>query len=105
MFDKTGTLTRGEFKVQKVLPEREEDILELAALAEEYSDHPIALSLKAAYGKTADPTRIGQVKEHAGHGVEAMIGRRAGACGNSRLMEQFLLPCRGRAWQTLFLLP
>lgn len=91
VFDKTGTLTRGEFKVQKVLPEREEDILELAALAEEYSDHPIALSLKAAYGKTADPTRIGQVKEHAGHGVEAMIDGRQVLAGNSRLMEQFLI--------------
>ena len=91
VFDKTGTLTRGEFKVQKVLPEREEDILELAALAEEYSDHPIALSLKAAYGKTVDPTRIGQVKEHAGHGVEAMIDGRQVLAGNSRLMEQFLI--------------
>ena len=91
VFDKTGTLTRGEFKVREVLPEGAWDVLELAALAENYSDHPIALSLKAAYGRTADSARIGEVKEHAGHGVEAVIDGRQVLAGNRRLMEQFLI--------------
>lgn len=91
VFDKTGTLTKGEFSVQRVLPAGEEDILELAALAENYSNHPIALSLKAAYGKAAEPSRIGPVKEHAGHGVEAVLDGRQVLVGNKKLMEQFFV--------------
>lgn len=89
VFDKTGTLTKGEFKVRKVEAKDTENVLELAALAEHYSDHPIALSLKNAYGKPADTSRIGQIHEHAGHGVEAVIDGRQVLAGNHRLMEQF----------------
>ncbi len=71
VFDKTGTLTKGEFKVTEILPQgcSEEELLELAALGEGYSNHPIAGSIKEAYGKTADMNRVSDAEEIAGHGI------------------------------------
>src|SRR5690606_14179674 len=73
VFDKTGTLTKGVFKVQEIQPEgiSKEELLELAAHAESYSNHPISTSLKQAYGKEIDNSRISDVEEIPGHGVKA----------------------------------
>ena len=84
VFDKTGTLTKGEFKVNQILPQNgsEEELLELAALGEGYSNHPIAGSIKEAYGKTMDLTRVGEAKEIAGHGIEVSVDGKAVLLGN-----------------------
>lgn len=75
VFDKTGTLTTGKFEVTDVAPVHgnREELLELAALGEYNSNHPIALSVKKAYGKEADTSRIGEVEEISGHGIHAQI--------------------------------
>lgn len=89
VFDKTGTLTHGNFKVSALYPVGidEKELLELAALAEGHSDHPIALSLKSAYGGEIDTSRIENVKEQAGFGVRAEIDGKALLVGNRKLME------------------
>ena len=94
VFDKTGTLTNGRFQVSDVAPvhgERER-LLELAALGEYHSNHPIALSVKDAYGKPVDPERIGAVEEIPGHGIHAQVQADGGwhelYIGNRKLMEQ-----------------
>ena len=89
VFDKTGTLTKGVFQVSGVYPApgvTETELLECAALAEQFSDHPIAQSLRRAYGKDADPARVTDVEEIAGHGVTARVDGRAVAAGNEKLM-------------------
>lgn len=75
VFDKTGTLTTGKFEVTDVSPVQgsREELLELAALGEHNSNHPIAQSVKQAYGKEADTGRIGRVEEISGHGIHAQI--------------------------------
>lgn len=75
VFDKTGTLTTGKFEVTDVSPVQgsREELLELAALGEHNSNHPIAQSVKQAYGKEADAGRIGRVEEISGHGIHAQI--------------------------------
>ena len=90
VFDKTGTLTKGSFTVQAVHPELicEERLLEIAAMAESYSDHPISLSLKSAYSRAIDKNRITGVEEIAGRGIKAVVDGRAIYAGNSQLMEQ-----------------
>lgn len=90
VFDKTGTLTKGVFNVTAVHPEScsEGRLLELAAYAESYSDHPISRSLKEAYGKDIDNSRIGETRELSGQGVEAAIDGDLVAAGNDKLMEQ-----------------
>jgi Cd2+/Zn2+-exporting ATPase len=90
VFDKTGTLTKGVFNVQEIHPEgiRPEELLEITAYAESYSNHPISLSLKRAYGKEIDNGRIGNVEEIAGHGVCAMVDQRMILAGNRKLMEK-----------------
>ena len=91
VFDKTGTLTRGTFTVASIHPENgftEGELLEYAALAEQYSDHPISLSLKAAWNQTADAGRVTEVEEIAGHGVQARVDGKTVCAGNSRLMER-----------------
>nr|WP_326184143.1 heavy metal translocating P-type ATPase [uncultured Oscillibacter sp.] len=99
VFDKTGTLTKGTFTVTAVHPEEgftPEQVLEYAALAEHYSDHPISLSLRAACKTTLDASRVEDVEEIAGHGVCAKVDGKAVAVGNSRLMERQSvnwLPC------------
>lgn len=89
VFDKTGTLTKGTFKVTAVHPESmsEAELLDVAAAAESYSNHPIAESIITAHGGHIDRTRIGRVTEHAGMGVEAVIDGRDIFAGNGRLME------------------
>ena len=90
VFDKTGTLTRGTFAVTAVHPQElsESQVLEFAAMAERYSEHPIAQSLKRAYAKPLDTAAVTAVEELAGHGVCAVVGGRAVAVGNERLMER-----------------
>ena len=91
MFDKTGTLTQGVFQVTGVFPAEgftEEALLETAALAESWSNHPIAQSLRAAWGKPVDSSRTRQVHEEAGHGLTAQVDDVSVAAGNTRLMEQ-----------------
>ena len=90
VFDKTGTLTKGEFKVTKLHPVgmSDEELLELAALAENYSNHPIAASLKEAYAKETDVNRLGETEEISGHGVKTVIDGKPVLAGNGKLMEQ-----------------
>lgn len=99
IFDKTGTLTEGVFSVTAVHPEGDFDpntLLEYAALAESWSDHPISQSLKAACDKSLDPARVTETEEIAGMGVRATVDGRHIAVGNSRLMERervMAVPC------------
>ena len=91
VFDKTGTLTQGTFKVTGVHPAdgvSEEQLVEAAALAESWSKHPISLSIKAAYGKEIDTSRVTDVEELGGHGVTAKVDGKPVAAGNARLMER-----------------
>jgi len=98
VFDKTGTITKGVFEVVDVHhnPLPKEKILEYAAYAENYSLHPIAKSIRQAYGQDIDEKRIGEVKEFSGHGVVARVDDKEVAVGNSLLMEQLKVkyqPC------------
>lgn len=90
VFDKTGTLTKGSFAVSqiKVIDMNEEQLLELAAYAEDYSNHPISQSIQKAYGKKIDNSRISDVQEIAGHGVRAVIDGKTVLAGNSKLMNR-----------------
>ena len=91
VFDKTGTLTEGVFEVTRITPAggfEEPQLLELAALAESASSHPISKSLQKAYGKELDRTRVGQVEERSGAGVVAEVDNRSVAAGNDKLMNQ-----------------
>ena len=91
VFDKTGTLTEGVFEVTRITPAgdfEEPQLLELAALAESASSHPISKSLQKAYGKELDRTRVGQVEERSGAGVVAEVDGRSVAAGNDKLMNQ-----------------
>jgi len=90
VFDKTGTLTKGVFAVQKVVPEgiSESRLLEIAAYAESYSNHPISVSLKKAYPNTIDSARIRDVEEVSGHGVTALVDGKTIAAGNAKLMRK-----------------
>ena len=90
VFDKTGTLTKGVFNVTAIHPDRisEAQLLELAALAESYSDHPISRSLKEAYGKELDTSRVGEVEELSGRGVRAKVDGRTVCAGNNKLMDE-----------------
>ena len=90
-FDKTGTLTEGVFEVIGVHhndKETKEKILEYAALAESFSSHPISTSLKKAYGKVIDESRVKNVKEQGGEGVMAEVDGRSVAAGNHKLMDR-----------------
>ena len=91
VFDKTGTLTQGTFKVVGVHPEHgvtEGALVEAAALAESWSKHPISLSIKAAYGRDIDASRVTDVQELGGHGGTGKVDGRTVAAGNARLMEK-----------------
>lgn len=90
VFDKTGTLTQGVFNVTAIHPQEidEKHLLELAALAESYSDHPISRSLKDAYNAEMDTTRVGDVEELSGRGVRAKVDGRMVCAGNDKLMEE-----------------
>ena len=90
VFDKTGTMTQGVFEVSGIhhaqLPE--EQLLEYAALAESYSTHPISLSLRKAYGKPVDKSRVTDVEEISGNGVMAKVDGIPVAAGNAKLMKR-----------------
>ena len=94
VFDKTGTLTKGVFNVTAVHPDRvsEARLLELAALAESYSDHPISRSLREAYGKELESARVSDVEELSGRGVRAVIDGHTVCAGNDKLMEEAGVP-------------
>ena len=88
VFDKTGTLTKGVFNVQEIHGSGIEnsELLELASYAESYSNHPISISLKNAYGKDIDNARIADVEEIPGHGVRAAVDDKIVLAGNDKLM-------------------
>lgn len=89
--DKTGTLTKGVFEVTHIEPAEgvsPDTLLEAAACAESYSGHPISRSLKEAYGKPVDASRVSDVEEISGHGVSAVIDGRKVSAGNARLMKR-----------------
>ena len=94
VFDKTGTLTKGVFNVQEIHPEgvSKEELLELTAHAESYSNHPISLSLKRAYSKEIDNRRISDVEEISGHGVIATVDGKKVMAGNIKLMKMMDIP-------------
>ena len=89
VFDKTGTLTHGEFCVEAIHPDKisPEELLHLAAHVERYSTHPIAVSLKQAFGNEADGCKVEDVEEIAGHGVRAMVNGHTVCVGNERMMD------------------
>ena len=89
VFDKTGTLTKGVFNVTAVHPEQcgEDRLLELAALAESWSEHPISRSLREAYGKEVDASRVTDLEEHSGRGVHAKVDGQEIWVGNDKLMD------------------
>ena len=94
VFDKTGTLTKGEFKVSEVQPSADknntigkEELLEIAAYGEGYSNHPIANSIREAYGKTLSMERVTDSEEIAGHGIHTFIDGREVYLGNAKLMD------------------
>ena len=88
VLDKTGTLTRGVFEVQEIFTANTDaqTLLELAALAESASSHPISKSLQRAYGKEIDPGRVQDIREYSGEGVTALVDGHTVAAGNHRLM-------------------
>ena len=96
VMDKTGTLTKGTFKVMEVKPAAENgaevltrgELLELTAYAESYSNHPISLSIRKAYGRELDKNRLESTEELAGHGVHAVIDGIDIYAGNEKLMRQ-----------------
>ena len=94
VFDKTGTLTKGEFVVSEIIPNgwEKEGLLEVAALAEGYSDHPISAALRKAYEEAElgelSMDRVEQAEEIAGHGIKAKIDGRVVYAGNAKLMEE-----------------
>lgn len=95
--DKTGTLTKGVFEVSELEPAEgisREELLEIAAYAENYSNHPISKSLKEAYGKPIDSSRVSDVQEVSGHGVTALVDGRKVAAGNVKLMKQMQITYR-----------
>ena len=95
VFDKTGTMTQGVFEVSGVHHSSmdTEKLLEYAALAECHSSHPISKSLKKAYGKPLDPSRVTEIEEISGNGVTAKVDGVKVAAGNSKLMEKLGVDC------------
>ena len=90
VFDKTGTLTKGIFEVQKIETKdfKKDELLKFAAYAESYSNHPISISLKKAYGKEIDQKIISNSEEISGHGVRSVVGGKEVLVGNDKLMKQ-----------------
>ena len=90
VFDKTGTLTKGVFEVANIIPAagyQKEQVLEYAAQAESYSNHPIAKSILATYGKPIDQKQFSGFEEISGHGISVMVQGKKVLVGNSKLME------------------
>jgi Cd2+/Zn2+-exporting ATPase len=90
VFDKTGTLTQGSFQVTAVHPVGcgEEELLEQAALAESWSDHPISQSIRAAWGRELDTARVTDAQELSGRGVQVKVDGRTVCAGNGKLMQE-----------------
>ncbi|GIN74268.1 cadmium transporter [Bacillus sp. J14TS2] len=90
VFDKTGTLTKGNFVVSEIYSDKmtDQELLELAAYVEDYSNHPIAQSIKKAFGRTIDPSRIKDIEEIAGYGVKSVIDGKVVLAGNAKLMKR-----------------
>ena len=91
VFDKTGTLTKGVFKVTEIntgIGVSKDELLEYAAYAESHSNHPIATSILAAYGKEIDKENIGNYEEISGHGVKAEVKGKKILAGNRKLMDR-----------------
>lgn len=100
VFDKTGTLTKGVFAVSRINPVdcTEDELLEWAAYCENVSVHPVALSVRTAYGREIDTQRVADSREIAGHGVSADVDGKTVLAGNSKLMEKngiSYIPCDG----------
>ncbi|MCL2814142.1 MAG: cadmium-translocating P-type ATPase [Oscillospiraceae bacterium] len=96
VFDKTGTLTKGVFKVTKINPFggfTESEVLKLAAAAEYFSNHPIALSIQKAYGGEIDKTALSEYNEIPGQGASVKSGKETILAGNKKLMDQFDIQC------------
>ena len=95
VFDKTGTLTKGTFSVLAVDPSgmSEDELLEIAAYAENASVHPIAVSIRQTYGKETDISKIGSSAEIAGQGVKTVVGGKTVLAGNSKLMKSIGIDC------------
>ena len=95
VLDKTGTVTKGEFKVARILPQEtdEQTLLELAAHGEAYSTHPIAQSIREAYGRQPELSRLGQTQELSGRGIETTLDGRQLLLGNATLMQERSIPC------------
>ena len=89
VMDKTGTLTEGVFEVTKIVAQgiKEDKLLELTAYAESYSNHPISKSLKKAYEKEIDKSKVSDIEEIAGHGIKSTVDNIKVACGNQKLMK------------------
>lgn len=96
VFDKTGTLTKGSFVVTEFnsVGISKEELIEISAKAEAYSNHPIALSIKKAYGKPIDNHEISDVEEIAGNGVKVLLNGEEILVGNLKLMEKFEVACK-----------
>lgn len=94
VFDKTGTLTKGVFRVQQIVPQgcSEQELLRIAALAESGSNHPIAVSLREAWGKTPDRSAVSGIQEIAGLGVTARVEGKTVCAGNAKLMRREGIP-------------
>ena len=88
VFDKTGTLTEGKFEITEIKSENKNKLLEIAALAESYSSHPIALAIKEKYTKKLDQSRIEDLEELAGYGIMAKIDKKAILVGNEKLLNK-----------------
>lgn len=95
LFDKTGTLTKGQFEVTRTEPAgmSKDELLRYAAYAESSSNHPIAVSVRKAYGADIDQSQITQCSEIAGKGIKAVISGATVLCGNSRLMADYSINC------------
>lgn len=98
VFDKTGTLTKGTFSVTKIHNQSDagfssDDVIKYAAIAEFYSNHPIALSLRKAYGKEIVESQVSDVQEIAGHGIKAVVEGKNVLAGNEKLMHQYDIKC------------
>ena len=93
VFDKTGTLTKGSFQVVEIHAEDKEELLQLAAYAEAYSNHPIAQSIRNAYGKQIDTKRLSKYEEFAGNGVCVYFDEDELMIGNHRFMETNSISC------------
>ena len=93
VFDKTGTLTKGVFNVTEIVTKNisKEELLEMAAYAESYSNHPISVSLQKAYGQKIDNSKISNVEEIPGHGVKATVFNKIVLAGNNKLMKSMAI--------------